>query len=294
MKYFLASLWLLFTLTFAGWWMYFGLMRLSSLEKELPFISEDVSRYHRMMVWEGSAWMLLLLAGGVSLLYLLMREARTAKELKSFFASFSHDIKTSLSSLRLQTESLQEDLADQKLPLLDRLVSDTVRLQLQLQNSLFLASHEDLKFYMETLQFSQIIESIKNQWPQINIESSGDSYFRGDVRAMESILSNLIQNAIVHGKATKLIFKTYTKPKGQVVIEFVDNGRGFSGNPHRLAQIFYRHTAGSGSGVGLFICKKLIQGFGGQIHFHLPIKSGKENHSSPSGFSGELNLEGIK
>jgi len=52
---------------------------------------------------------------------------------KDFFAAFTHDAKTALASLRLQAESLREDFAGaEPSPLLDRLLSDTLRLQLQL------------------------------------------------------------------------------------------------------------------------------------------------------------------
>ena len=54
--------------------------------------------------------------------------------------AFTHDLKTALASLQLQAESLQEDWPDAASnPNLARLLEDTVRLGVQLENSLFFA-----------------------------------------------------------------------------------------------------------------------------------------------------------
>ncbi|MGE3386876.1 MAG: sensor histidine kinase [Bdellovibrionales bacterium] len=281
-KYFVAVAWLLFTLTFALWWMYFGLKQLSQVAALLPEQHESLDRHRRMMIWEGSAWMVLLMGGGATLIGYVAREARRSRELKEFFAAFSHDIKTSLASLRLQAESLQEDLAGQKLPVLDRLVNDTVRLNLQLQNSLFLSSHEDMKLFVENISLRKVIEGLKAQWPQLKVTISRDCNVRADQRALVSVLANLLQNAVVHGSATEFTFNAEQAAESFVNIDFHDNGRGFKGDEKRLAKLFYRHTAGSGSGVGLYISRELVKRMGGHLNFK----------TATSGFAGRLQLEG--
>ena len=282
-KYFVAVLWLLFTISFALWWMYFGLQQLTQLSALLPEPVDHLLRHRRMMIWEGGAWIILLLAGGVTLIGYVAFEARRSRELKEFFAAFSHDVKTSLASLRLQVESLQEDLAGQDLPVLDRLVSDTVRLNLQLQNSLFLASSEDMKLYIEEIPLKKLLDEIRPQWPQLNISLTRDCRLQVDQRAMTSVLANLLQNAVVHGGASEVVLSAQQDTAGFVTIYFHDNGQGFKGDSKRLAQLFYRHAPGSGSGVGLYISHQLIKRMGGQLSFQ-----GKEQ-----GFAGRLQLSGV-
>jgi signal transduction histidine kinase len=48
--------------------------------------------------------------------------------LRQFLATFSHDVKTALASLRLQTDILREEVGDT--PAINRLDSDVVRLQM--------------------------------------------------------------------------------------------------------------------------------------------------------------------
>lgn len=282
LKYVVATLWLLFTLSFALWWMYFGLHQIRLVAELLPAYADEFLRHRRMMVWEGAAWMILLLSGGATLIWFVAREARRARELKGFFAAFSHDVKTSLASLRLQAECLKEDLAGRELPVLDRLVADTVRLHLQLQNSLFLASSEDLKLHMENLSLDGVIKDIQPQWPQVTFRLEKDCVVHADERAMQSILSNLVHNAVVHGGAHE--FKLAPKPlgAGKVAIHFADDGTGFAGDSTLLGKLFYRHSPRSGSGVGLYICRSLIERMNGILAF-----SGARD-----GFSGRFELEG--
>jgi signal transduction histidine kinase len=282
LKYVLAFAWLLFTLTFAIWWMYFGLKQIRTLMELNPSHAEEFARYYRMMIWEGSAWMLLLLTGGCTLIWFVAREARRARELKEFFAAFSHDVKTSIASLRLQAESLKEDLGSTERPILDRLVGDTVRLNLQLQNSLFLASSEDLKFYLEDLRLSEMAQSLRHQWPQLDIRVDRDCIVRADERAMASVLANLTHNSVVHGDASRFVLNANPAGPDRVSIEFSDNGKGFQGDASKLATLFYRHSAGSGSGVGLYICRDLVKRMDGKLDLS----------PRPDGFSGRLELEG--
>jgi signal transduction histidine kinase len=282
LKYSLAIVWLSFTLSFAIWWMYFVLTQLKVMIALAPDHLPEFERHRRMMLWEGSAWMVLLLAGGGTLIWFVAREAHRARELKEFFAAFSHDIKTSLASLRLQAESLKEDLVDRELPVLDRLVSDTVRLNLQLQNSLFLASSEDLKLYVEELRLSEIVAGLRVQWPQLELEVPRDCIVKGDERALQSVLANLIHNSVVHGAATRFRLAPMAGSDLRVKLEFADNGSGFSGDPKNLAKLFHRHSSGSGSGVGLYISRELIERMQGRLTFS----------PRPKGFAGQLELEG--
>lgn len=282
LKLTLAAGWLLFTMSFAGWWMFLGLNYLEHVQGQLHQAPQFLAKYRRMMLWEGGAWMILLLAGGATLIFLIAREGRRARELKEFFAAFSHEIKTSLASLRLQAESLMEDQKNDN-PIYNRLVADTVRLEMQLQNSLFLSSDADIKLFIEELSLKKVVRGLQLQWPQLKIKLSGDCIIRSDERAITSVLSNLVQNALVHGKATEFILRPTRVSAQYIRLDFVDNGIGFSGNPQNLGRMFLRHTAKSGSGVGLYVCRGLIKKQNGKLEF---LKQ------SARGFGGQIELQG--
>lgn len=282
LKMILIVIWLVFTVTFAVWWFYFIVDHISTLASLQPERFEHWERQKRMVFWEGSSWLILLVLGGAALVGLVQREKLRSQRIREFFASFTHEVKTSLASLRLQAEALQDDLGQQSSPILNRLVGDTVRLQLQLENSLFLASQDDLKLYFESISLSALVERMREQWPNLKIELKGDGTVRADVRALRTIFSNLVQNSHVHGKAG-LISVTVEKSTGsQIRIAVCDDGRGYDGSPVKLGELFHRPKNTSGSGLGLHISLMLIRKMGGDLQFD----------SSGKGFCTILNIDG--
>src|SRR5262249_35659005 len=137
--------------------------------------------------------------------YYARREQKRHAQVEAFFAAFTHDAKTALASLRLQAESLREDFAASEAnPLLDRLLSDTLRLQLQLENSLFLVNLPRGKFFLEPIRLSSRVDALRHHWPTVTFVLTGDGEVMADARALESVLTNLVQNAVTHGQATEV------------------------------------------------------------------------------------------
>lgn len=246
--------WLFVTLALAGWWLYFFLHNVAE------------TRYRQMLIAEGLVWMVLLLAGALGLIALVNKEERQQKRIRQFFAAFSHDVKTAIASLRLQAESLKEENEVANQPVLDRLIAETVRLELQLENSLFMATAEDQKLFLEPVKLSAIMDSLRFRWPKVQIVSKTDAVIYGDEKALLSVFNNLIQNALVHGGASEVRVETICLPGSRVRIEVTNNGKGFTGAIEKVGELFYRPTPKSGSGVGLFIVRNLIQKMQGKMN----------------------------
>lgn len=278
----LILFWLLFTVTFAIWWFDFSLSHVKLLEQLQPERLDHWARQKRMLMWEGSAWLVLLVLGGLALIALVQRERLRAQRIKEFFASFSHEVKTSLASLRLQAEALKDETTGDS-EILDRLVADTVRLQLQLENSLFLASQDTLKLYSEWIRLSDLVERMREQWPGVKLVLKQDAVLAGDDRALRTIFSNLVKNAVLHGKATEVeIEPEVVRGHGRIKVRLHDNGVGFEGSLNELGKLFSRPKNTSGSGLGLYICRMLIGKMNGKLSLHA------DNH----GFRVEIEMGG--
>lgn len=254
----LVIFWMAFSVALASWWIIFGLTLTSEL-------SPEMSRQHIMLWSEGVTLVILLLLGGGALLYYNLTEVSRARRVREFFAAFTHDLKTSMASLRLQAESLEEDLKDvADAKLLRRLVKDTVRLELQLENSLLLASPEESSnLFLEDIDLSHLLNSVRHHWPDLKIDIEGGARVSADMRALESIFKNLLQNAVVHGKATRVAIQIRSEGSW-VHVRVHDNGRGFGGDRDRLGQMFHRHSTTSGSGLGLFLVITMAQRLSGE------------------------------
>src|SRR5256884_8007784 len=125
----LVALWVVFTVTLAGWWLVFGLRQLDLIKQSNIEAGKQLERHYQMLMWEGGILIASLIGGGLALFYYARREQKRHAQVEEFFAAFTHDAKTALASLRLQAESLKEDLGANPSPVLDRLLQDTVRLQ---------------------------------------------------------------------------------------------------------------------------------------------------------------------
>lgn len=269
LKTVLAIIWFAFTFSLVTWWWIYFLMRTTSSET------------HTMFAWEGSILLAAILFGGIALIVFSYRDQRRHKRLLFFFATFSHDIKTSIARLRLQAEVLEEE--QQGHPVLKRLVNDIHRLDLQLENSLQLANLEEGRAHLEDVALTSLIATLRNEFPDISIELEKDAFIRGDRRALISVLRNLFQNSVQHGKASLVRIKAKALSSSRLEIIIQDNGLGIKGSTAKLGSEILVSTDARGNGIGLLITKRLISKMGGEIQF---LSQEKE------GFTSTLNVEG--
>ncbi|WP_243508900.1 sensor histidine kinase [Cytobacillus oceanisediminis] len=107
---------------------------------------------------------------------------------------------------------------------------------------------------------------------------SGNPLFYGDSKQIKQVLINIIRNALeaceeAHATEGKvcLIVKSISQ-KTQIIIE--DNGPGMT--EETLNQLFvpFYTTKEKGTGIGLSICRKIIEEHGGTINVHSNFSHG--------------------
>lgn len=279
-----AILWMLFTVALAVWLFVFYARLFLSIEALGTPEALAILKHHRMVVYEMGTMIVALIVGGIALLRLIWLERQRSDQIRGFFAVFSHELKTSLSRLRLQAEGLQDELnrGGSRGPAL-RLLDDMGKLEVQLDNSLWVARADEDLFLVETIPLSQLLSEFAPQFPLL-VHLSGEAFLRADRRAVESILKNILQNAVVHGEAQNLWIEVSLSPSraDQLRLVFRDDGRGFQGDKKSLGQLFLRHARTSGSGLGLYLVQRLSRLLGGEAHFR----------PTTQGFQVEIDLPG--
>jgi signal transduction histidine kinase len=273
LHYAMAVGWLILTVSLASWWLAIGL--------SLP------DRLHRMFLWEGASFIALLVAGGLVILAAIRREHRRRQALETFFLAFTHDLKTSLASVQLQAEGLREDWpANAGRASLDRLLDDTVRLQIQLENSLFMAQ-PDGRLLPERVDAGSAIARLAEDWPGLDVRVRGNACVTADARGFDAVLRNLLQNAVVHGGARAVSIQVEPHDAGDFVrLTVADDGRGVPLEVFEaLGQPFVRGGAASGTGMGLFVCSQLASRMNGALRFVRPTPA-------QAGFTVVLDLPG--
>jgi two-component system sensor histidine kinase KdpD len=111
---------------------------------------------------------------------------------------------------------------------------------------------------------------------------------QGDPRRLKQVFDNLVSNAARYAPESPVYFRIFKESNG-ISIDIKDQGPGIpSKDLDRIFDRFYRSEAHSsdtrGSGLGLFICKKIVEAHDGQItvssfigkgttfHVFLPLK----------------------
>lgn len=266
-----VAAWLTFSVALATWWVIFAYRLLDGMMSNNTFSPEVLIRKQKMLTYEGISLIVLLLAGGIALSYYVWREYRRNRQIKEFFVSFSHELRTPIASLRLQAESLSEDLRGSgREKLAERLVADTVRLELGLENSMFLANIEEMgKLHFENIDLEELLRALSQSWPELRIKSDRSAELRADRRALEAVFKNIINNSVVHGKASEVKVAVTDNGGGKLSLLFTDNGDGFKGAHEKLGELFHRHTTNSGTGMGLFLVESLTRRMQGLAQFQI-------------------------
>lgn len=256
----LTGLWTTFTVALAIWWV---IVVLRLLDMQVVQENAEFTKYRSMITQEGFVLIFLLIGGGGALFFCILYLKRQNEKLRSFFATFTHELKTPLTNLRIQTEILRDKIKDSShRQTVDRLANEGVRLELQLENSLFLAEGGQSPLFIEDIDLVSLISTIKQGWHNLNVEIQGEGRVKADRRALEAIFRNLLQNARFHGKANKVLVQIRSESP-QKLIRVSDDGSGFTGSVEKLGNLFDRSNSRSGTGVGLWLIKSLSSRMGG-------------------------------
>ncbi len=202
-------------------------------------------------------------------------------------ASIAHEIRNPLSAINHASQLLQEselDLSDTKLTKiintqvqrLDKVVQNVLQLSRQ-QNSL--AEIIDLKPWMETFRQEFILaQKIKEHQLEIVFQQEDIQILFNTIQ-LNQIIDNICSNAIIHSQH-KLediqinILCALEPEHHQPYIDITDNGPGI--DEETLQQVFdpFFTTSTLGTGLGLYICKEMLESNRAKIHYIQKENSG--------------------
>ena len=260
-KVLIAIVWLIFTVSLAGWWFIhaWGQIELTSHES-----------VRVMLKWEGFSLLFALLAGGAAIFYLIYQERSSYRTLNDFHMAFSHDLKNAMTSFQMQIGALRDEYQGNQNPILLRLDQDSRRLKMKLENSLELSKSNATPLHMQDISISEILARIRFHEPDIEISLNHDRQVFADRRGLELIFINIVNNAVKHGNASRVDVEITSASNGSVEVKFSDNGNGFEGKRDQLSKMYYSSNSTNGSGIGLFLVEKLVKRMRGNVSFPQP------------------------
>lgn len=271
-RMFFSLAWLSLTLSLGVWWWILGFRQAKTIS-EISISQErqlELNRVNRMLQLEGSFFLSMLTLGGVTLAVLSYRDHKRSKLISDFFSTVTHEMKTPIASLQLQIEVLLEDTKNPELKRkLQKIWKENQRIESQMGNAFYLASlMQGEVLYLENLTLQELKDSYSHHEPdlvwEVKVPLQKKVYI--DKKAFFAMLKNLTENAKRHGKAEQIKLHIFQE-KNKICFLLEDNGLGFNGNKKQLTLPFLRHSKTSGSGIGLYIVKKLIEKMKGKLEF---------------------------
>jgi signal transduction histidine kinase len=261
----------------------------ASLDPEVDRkLAAEERRRINQFAWEGAFF---LLALGICITVIaraLRAEALVLHEQDNFLALVSHQFKTPLASLQLslETMALRSLSPDQSGALIERMLADLARMEAMVTQILESVRLErgrvDLR--REPVEVAgavaRVVASLEERAKKERVTLSADLargvYVLADPLALDVVMRNLLENAIsavapVGGGTVRIEGR---RLNGEVEVIVRDSGVGFRpGDGMRLFEKFTRLHPGGGSsyfgtGLGLFIVRRLMQLAGGRVSAH--------------------------
>lgn len=259
------------------WWGY-HLIQLSSY---IPQQDAQLSKRVGMVFGEGAVFLVILAFGIYRIRKSISKELAFQQQQQNFLLTVTHELKTPIAALKLYIQTLQKHNLpeDKKDKILNGALQENERLSQLIENILNASRAENKLFAIQKqrTELVALVQSIKERYQAryhiglINFKGPEELFAAVDLHMLDTILVNLIENAIKYGGTQQHISIQMEKLDRFVALKISDEGPGI--DPLERQHIFEKfYRIGSeetrkqaGSGLGLYIVAEYVRLHDGQI-----------------------------
>jgi two-component system sensor histidine kinase CiaH len=242
---------------------------------ELSKINAEHKRNKTKYIGEGSIFLLVILVGAAFVYRSVRRQFYLHQQQQNFMMAVTHELKTPISVLKLNLETMQKyslDAEKQK-KLLSVMLKETDRLNFLTNNILISSQLEGggYAFSKEDLDLSDLlkdcIQDFKNGFPErvFKSEIEQDVDVKGDSLLLQMMINNLLENAIKYSARDAPVLAILRKENTFVQLRIIDEGPGIPDEEKKkIFSKFYRigneaTRKAQGTGLGLYLCSKIAR-----------------------------------
>jgi K+-sensing histidine kinase KdpD len=276
-----------------SWWGF----HLIELTKATDTNASIVDKRIMMVVGEGAVFFLMLLLGLWKIRSSIRKEFELSQRQNNFLLSVTHELKTPIAANKLYLQTIQKRNPSEEMrsDLLNKALKENQRLEHLIDNILNAARVENraLQPIKESVDLNHFINALvvqfRKRYPTATIEvlHAPHKTVHFDVFMIETVLSNLVDNAVKYSQENAQIQINASLTDTQVLLTVSDVGIGIKQEDQAaIFSKFYRigneeTRTQKGSGLGLFIAQEFLKLHGGSIQY-------KQN--SPTGSVFQLTL----
>lgn len=210
------------------------------------------------------------------------RELEYARNEKTFLLSLSHDIKTPLAAIKLYAKALSKGIyttADKQRSAADSIDGKADEIEGIVKELSANLSSDFMDFDVRSGEFylSEVIDEIEDYYTdklsvtgtEFGIEKYSDCMLSGDPDRLVEVLQNIMENAVKYGDG-KSITVSFSEEEDCRLITVANTGCTLPEEelPHIFDSFWRGSNTGSqsGSGLGLYICRRLMALMNGDIY----------------------------
>jgi signal transduction histidine kinase len=212
------------------------------------------------------------------------RAAQRAQELREAFTGvISHELRTPITTIYGMSHVLRQRHRTMDPNALGQMIEDIEgeadRLRRLAEDLLVLSRTESgrLEVTLDPMLMGHVVRrrvaDESAHWPDHRFVAelpSGLGLVLGEEMYVEQVVQNLLSNAAKYSPAGSEVRVVVDQTAGELSVRVLDEGMGIADEaPEQLFELFYRspHAArqAAGAGIGLFVCRQLIESMGGRI-----------------------------
>src|ERR687897_1107392 len=210
------------------------------------------------------------------------QKVKESEKMKDEFINIAaHELRTPIQPILGLTDIMYSKIKDEdQRELLDIIIRNAKRLKRLTDNVLDVTKIESqsLVFNKEKLNLNSIVSDVLKEYVNKNntlqmakivydFKPKNDIIVEADKDRLSQVIHNLLDNALKFTYHNQMIFVivALNKDKEQVTISVKDTGEGIA--EEILPNLFskFKTYSNTGTGLGLFICKNIIESHGGKI-----------------------------
>ena len=223
------------------------------------------------------------LAGPVDVAARSVAERKATVLRDAFIGIISHELRTPITTIYGMSQVLRQHHATMDADALDHVIEDigaeADRLRRLAEDLLVLSRTEGgrLTLTRDPLLVGHVVRrriaDEATRWPSHRFTANipaGLPLVLGEEMYAEQVVQNLLSNAAKYSPPGSEVRVEVSHDERELCVRVLDEGMGFGQEtPEALFELFFRSAtatrSASGAGIGLFVCRQLIEAMGGRI-----------------------------
>ncbi len=254
------------------------------LQKELSELKKKENNYIYMIIGEGTIFLIFITIGIIRVYNAHKREKEISSQQKNFLLSVSHELKTPLATSKLNLQTLLKHTLpkETQVEMLEKTLYENERLTQLIENILISTRLDDagnadsILVNKEEVNISDLTQTTiqkaftSEQQKRITTKIENNILLNTDTAIFPSIIINLVENALKYTTDNCPVAVELCKTD-KIILKVSDKGSGISTEEKtKVFDKFFRSgneetRKSKGTGLGLFIVKKMVEMHNGTI-----------------------------